>query len=441
MMDYESLKELAKQLKRPVKSLLALSPGNDPFYCGMDAQVEKAKWFTELWERFGYTSGVHLRRMHYQIISQEPPERMVNGKPYENTDLCWNYLGLASQAARYLEMVDPENFVDRRNGAPVDSIDYDTTHHAWAEVNTMQPGFWAMQLPRFPALPRYDFSVDSPQRYHLELWCEKSTQDDTLRPLAESYSAVLQYGLGELSITLAVEAVRRFEKSGKPVRIFYISDFDHAGWNMPQSMSAKLQYYNQKLDLNLDIKLFPVVLTPEQVRYYNLPATPAKESLGAIEKRFKERHHVAGFTELDALEALHPGALRTILEEELDRYYDFVLSAKVRRHWNQIERFLDGTSERVHAQHQEEITVLENEWQAIRDEFDKRIVSHSQKRDIVWQAIRDELEQEKPYIAEDEVPEADYADERDGALFDSSRDYLTQNDMYQAHKGKDEEIA
>ena len=154
--------------------------------------------------------------------------------------------------------------------------------------------------------------------------------------------------------------------------------------------------------------------------------------------RHGDRKH---FTELDALEALHPGALRTILEEELDRYYDFALSAKVRRHWNQIRRTLDSTSERVRAQHQEEITVLENEWLAIRDEFDKRIVSHSQKRDIVWLAIRDELEQEKPYIAEDEVPEADEAEERDGALYDSSRDYLAQNDVYQAHKGNEEEIA
>ncbi len=68
-----------------MKKLLALSANNDPFYCGMLAQVDKAKWFAGLWEQFGYTSGVHLRRMHYQIVSQDPPVKMVNGKPYEKS--------------------------------------------------------------------------------------------------------------------------------------------------------------------------------------------------------------------------------------------------------------------------------------------------------------------------------------------------------------------
>jgi len=80
MMDYEALKLLAKEMKRPVKSLLAESPQVDPFYCGMPAQVEKAQWFADLWNTFGYTKGVHLRRMHYQIISQDPPVKMVKGK-------------------------------------------------------------------------------------------------------------------------------------------------------------------------------------------------------------------------------------------------------------------------------------------------------------------------------------------------------------------------
>lgn len=434
MMDYETLKKLAKEMKRPTKSLLALSANNDPFYCGMDAQVEKAQWFAALWNAFGYTRGVHLRRVHYQIISQEPPVNMVNGLPYENTEQCWNYLGMASQAARYLGMVDPESFVDRRNAAPVDNLDYTTTRHAEVDILDKYSYSYDTDLPDFPDLPSYDASINSPQRYHLEVWCEKSTQDDTLRPLVMQYKAALQYGLGELSITLAIEAVRRFEKSGKPVRVFYVSDFDHAGWNMPQSMSAKLQYYNQRLGLNLDIKLYPVVLTPEQVRHYNLPATPAKGSLGVIERRFKERHHVGGFTELDALEALHPGALRSILVEELDRYYDHDLEEELASYRDSVQSELDETAEQVYAQHSDDIDTLKTEWLAIQEEFEERIASHTSKRAELWQAICGELEQSTPDIS-DEIPEAEEAEERDGALFDSSRDYLTQNEVYQAHKG------
>src|SRR6266446_3711210 len=418
--DYAELKVLAKDLKCRVASLLALSANNDPFYCGMPAQREKAQWFAELWEAFGYSRGVHLRRMHYQIVSQNPPIKMVNGLPYENTERCWDELGKASQAARYLDMVDPENFVDRRNGAPVDNIDYDTELHAWAQVNERYISPWSMQLPEFPSLPDYSFSVDSPQRYHLELWCEKSTQDDILNPLANRYGAALQYGLGELSVTLALEAMRRFEHSHKPVRIFYISDFDPAGWNMPRSMSAKLQYYNLKLGLNLDIKLFPVILSPEQVRAYTLRITPIKDS-DKRKSNFELRFGV-GATELDALEALYPGELRTVLEAELDRYYDHRLTRKVNDHYDQIERLLGRTSEQVYEQHRQEINTLRAEWRALRDEFKSRIESHSKKRDGVWQALRDELEQEKPYIDKYEAPEAEYAEERDGALYDSTRD-------------------
>ncbi len=436
-MNYEEIKSLAKSMKCRVSELLALSSNNDPFYCGMPAQVEKAKWFAELWQRFGYTSGVHLRRMHYQIVSQNPPVLTVNGLPYENTEKCWDELGKASQAARYLDMVDPENFVDRRNDAPVDNIDYETALHADVEAQSNIPALWEMELPAFPDLPQYDLSLDSPQRYHLELWCEKSTQDDILRPLAMSYHAALQYGLGELSVTLAVEAMRRFEKSKKPVRIFYISDFDPAGWNMPRSMSAKLQYFNMKLGLNLDIRLFPVILTPEQCRAYNLPRTPIKET-DRRKSSFELRFGV-GATELDALEALYPGELRTVLREELDRYYDRKLSERVWKHEQDVQDVLTEAQERVYDRHRAEIEELESEWQAIRDEFDERISEHSEKRDRIWQTIHDELGEEELSISEDDVPEAEYADERDGALFDSSRDYLTQNAIYQAHKGNDTE--
>ena len=434
--DYETLKSMAKERGQRVSSLLALSANNDPFYCGMPAQVDKAKWFAALWGDFGYSSGVHLRRMHYQIVSQKPPVKMVNGKPYENTELCWDELGKASQAARYLDLVDPENFVDRRNGAPVDNIDYDTKHYAKLSLRESYINPLEVTLPTFPVLPDYEFSIDSPQRYHLELWCEKSTQDDILKPMASEYKIALQYGLGELSITLAIEALRRFEKSAKPVRIFYISDFDPAGWNMPRSMSSKLQKYNLKLGLNLDIKLFPIILTPEQCKAYDLPRTPIKDS-DKRKSRFELRFGV-GATELDALEALHVGELRSILVEEIERYYDTGLQWEIERKWMQIEQDLDRRSEQVRAPYEGDITSLEKEWQAIRADFKQRIESHMTKRTSIWHAIRTDLQKAMPTITGDDVPQADYAEERDGALFDSSRSYLAQNEVYQAHKGNTE---
>jgi hypothetical protein len=48
--------------------------------------------------------GVHLRRLHYLLFSTATIV-FPNGKPYENTHNCWEYLGRASSDARYLDLV------------------------------------------------------------------------------------------------------------------------------------------------------------------------------------------------------------------------------------------------------------------------------------------------------------------------------------------------
>ena len=110
-------------------------------------------------------------------------------------------------------------------------------------------------------------------------------------------------------------------------RIFYVSDFDPAGQSMPVGVARKVEYFLQEGRCNgADIKLFPVVLTIDQIRRYRLPRTPIKET----EKRagkFEDRYG-AGAVELDALEALHPGTLATILTSEIGRYYDRALDRR-----------------------------------------------------------------------------------------------------------------
>jgi hypothetical protein len=57
----EEHKATAAALGLPnVRELLVLAPGNDPFYKGTAAHQRDAEWLADLWERFGYTRGVHL---------------------------------------------------------------------------------------------------------------------------------------------------------------------------------------------------------------------------------------------------------------------------------------------------------------------------------------------------------------------------------------------
>jgi len=446
-MDYESIKVLAKQLKRPVTELIALSSQNDPFYVGTEKDKTLGGWFKDLWDEFGYTNGVHIRRMHYAIVSQNPPvrfppsDKFPNGKPYENTLECWGELTEASKAARYLEYVEASAFVDRRNDDPKDHVVYETRKRADVDRSPIYDETSDIAMPTLYRAPYYDLGTfEAPQRYHLEVWCEKSTMNDILDPLVENYSGTLLYGKGELSITAALQAVQRFQKSNRPVRIFYVSDFDPAGACMPVSMSRKLEYFVHKLGLDLDIKLFPIVLTYQQTKEYTcLLPTPIKES----EKRKAgfEAKYGKGAIELDALEALYPGELKRILKREMDRYYDYTLLRRIRTFRGEQEERYSEAQEAVYEIHAQEMqsmadeeSAIEDEWQAIIEPFAEKLNAHIERRVEVWQAIRDSLEENQPEISEDDIPEAVEAEEREGALYDTTRDYLTQNDVYQAHK-------
>jgi hypothetical protein len=70
---YEAIKALAKECHVRVADLLVLAEKNDPFYAGLPSQRDKAAWFAELWTRFHYNTGVHLRRVHYRIVSNDVP--------------------------------------------------------------------------------------------------------------------------------------------------------------------------------------------------------------------------------------------------------------------------------------------------------------------------------------------------------------------------------
>ena len=108
-------KAMARALGRTLESLRVLSVNHDPFTVGSPAHVRDAQWFKALWERHGFTDGVHLRRIHYRILGQPGPK----ARPYENTSACWSDLKVASAYARWLELIDPAAFVDRRNPGAV----------------------------------------------------------------------------------------------------------------------------------------------------------------------------------------------------------------------------------------------------------------------------------------------------------------------------------
>jgi hypothetical protein len=117
---YDDLKRLSEELGRPLSTLIALSPANDPFYAGLPSNREQAEWFADLWQRHAAGHARHIRRAHYVLQAQPHGSVLMRaGSPYENTEECWAALAQASKHARYLGLVDPDALIDRRNPEPM----------------------------------------------------------------------------------------------------------------------------------------------------------------------------------------------------------------------------------------------------------------------------------------------------------------------------------
>ena len=401
-----------------------------------------AEWFAAIWDKFDIQPGAHLRRIHYLLVSQDPSVLMVSGKPYLNDEQCWKYLGRTSLDARYLGLVDPRNLVDRRNPDPKIYGRDETEKDAVIEV---AEGFvdeaTTVTAPEL-TLPCLDLGRPTIlQPYRVEIWCEKSTVNDVLLPLGEQYGLTIVTGAGEISHTRCVEFVDRAIADGRPARILYLSDFDPAGASMPVAVARKIEHLLHTTGGGRDVQVRPVVLTHEQCQRYQLPRTPIKEGEKRA-ARFEERFGV-GATELDALEALHPGELRRILKKEILRYYDKNLVAAINDVADQVTADLTELEERVHAEFADRIAAIEAEHEEITTE-----ITALQEREAELKAafaakarpVLDEIAEALIFAApaaEDYAwPAPRKANEDEDPLFNSMRSYLDQVDRYKSHQGR-----
>jgi len=449
---YEDIKRLAKELGCNVTDLLASDPNRDPFYSGGKSSREKAEWLAKIWEREGFESGTHLRRIHYRIVSREGAAK-ADGTPYKNDDSSWNYLSEAAEYARYLGLIDANDLSDRRNSAP----------SVYAAASEGQNPQYQIEVPSWenhfidaglhgedwntPAvyIEGYEYSKGM-QPYHMEIWVEKTTMNDIFEPLCREFGANLVAGAGFLSITSVVGLFRRIEQTGKPCRIFYVSDFDPAGSFMPFSIARQIEYWKDMYSFEGDIKLKQVALTLEQVEKYQLPSIPIK-STDTRRETFQERYG-RDATELDALEANYPGELERLLRRELEKYYDKELEYACEEARREAERAVEVWEEEkfgdikaeIHELQEQVCRIFEDEFEerikALQNEFNERCALIFERKEILQHAVINEVDSAD--IPGPPLPEPNVAGdgEDDLWIFDSSRDYLSQLEIYKRYRPK-----
>ena len=292
----EDLWELSKELGRPISTLIALSKQNDPFEAGIPSRRRAAEWIADIWRRFEFQPGIHLRRIHYVLVSRPDtppvPRQSSAGRrapgsdamAYVNTLNCWGDLKEAVRDARYLGLIPLEAIDDRRSHGAVIHLVETAQDAALAVPAPLSMGA-VLPIGRLdtglPAAPDFQFTpAQIDQRYHIEIWAEKSTVDDVIVPLGQRFGINTLSGVGDISLTDCYKFVERARASGRPARILYISDFDPQGFTMPVSVARKIEFLIQTRKLDLDVQVRPVVLTPDQCIEYRLPRTPIKETAG-----------------------------------------------------------------------------------------------------------------------------------------------------------------
>jgi hypothetical protein len=437
----EAIKALQQALrtkrgrKPKIPALLVLNPEVDPYYAGNGVLAERAHWFAELWERFGFSNkaGVHLRRAHYRIYA-EGNVCWPDGTPYENTKRAWGYMQQASRQARYMGLVNPEAIIDRRNPKPHIYLGPGAPY--WEEQQA-EPG-WAYEFTGFdlPGLdvPRplldlpelhpigYDYHGGM-QRYHVEVWAEKTTMDDILRPLCRATATNYVSGAGYQSVTAMVGLLRhRAQVLNKPVRVLYISDYDAAGQNMPKQMARHIQFWSERYGTDYDIRVEPIVMTAKQSEKY-----PPDPETGAVE--------------LDAMAAYDPGLLAHTVRQAITPFRDGSLRDQAARTKREAAQVLEDEFEGSLADDLRELREIEAEASAVYERYREGLVEVAEEMERELTPLRTRLHEAEQSLTEGlNALDPDLPDLPKGAttppgadegwLFDSRRGYMKQLGYY-----------
>jgi hypothetical protein len=442
-MDYQTIKKIAKEQGKSAYDLIVLAPQNDPFYKGAPAEIKRAEWFKKLWDDYGFTKGIHKRRIYYRLIMSAEPVYRHDGKQFINSQRDWYYLTQSGKYAKYLGLVDIDAFEDHRNPDPIVYV-----HNSDKPNIELTDTYYRfdIKLPSMPDFPSYELEdFVSDQKYQLELWCEKSTLNDVLLPICQNIGINLVTADGEFSTTQVREFIRRVEEIGRPARIFYLSDFDPAGQCMPVAVARKIEWMIHHYKLECDVKLFHLALTLEQCIKKELPEAPMKVTQAKEQRNEKrgwdtrtanwEKQYGRGATEIDAL-VEREGALEKIVMDAVEPYFDRDLDDRVSAVEDELEDDLENIQLGIRNRHTENIAKIEQLIKDINEAAQDKAEKLKELVNDTFDAMETDFEDEKPDLDDYPLPEPDPLGDQMEPLFDSNRSYMDQLDYYKQFQKK-----
>jgi hypothetical protein len=310
---------------------------DDPYRLDTPTHHRRGQWFANNVARFVSIGTIHLRGLHYRISSAGDIAR-PDGGLYLNIHEHWALLAkYAAKSGRWLGYVPFDRVRDERNNPPDDyAADY-------TKSVVIRGGAYVGQVVEEPPNLELPYvicqRIDPRPAYRIILIGEKSSLRAELEDVALFVQGELILPTGDPSDTLIYHLARRIEADGRPAVILYFSDFDPSGYQMPVVVARKLQALNTLFGGTLTVEVHIAALTREQAEQYNLPSTPLKPTelrRDAWRQKFGREQ-----TELDALIALHPGALRQIARDAVAPFFDDTLlgrSIDAQTEWQNLAR-------------------------------------------------------------------------------------------------------
>jgi hypothetical protein len=421
-----------------LRSLTVLSKAADPFRLDTPANHVLGQWVAdEIGRAFRPHQRVHIRGLHYAVVTREGGVRKPDGAIYRNTaeDAAW--LDHAVKAARWLAYVPFERISDNRNSEPVRyRLQMPTARPVrvasagvdWLGEAAFELGTLHVARPQ-PLLLEFT----RPQPYAVAIFAEKSSTEDVLNPIARRYGADLYLGTGEASNTRIYEMAKDGAEDGRPLAVATICDCDPSGRQMPVSIGRKLQALRDLYFPELRFEVIPLALTVDQVRDLDLPSTPLKDTEKRAD-RWKAEFGVEQ-TEIDALATLRPNDLRRIVERGLAPYFDVTLQSRIERaksEWR--DRAQAVIDEHVDP---EELALIAGSVDAIEEEAEERIAAI--KEDIAARVAAENGRLQEMIagirLPEAALPEVELPERPLGAVLVSADwDWADQTRALKAHK-------
>jgi hypothetical protein len=325
--------------------LTVLSAQVDPYRLNTPAFHADGAWLAEQMVALRLADRrIHLRGLHYALVSTSGLVK-PNGEPYRNTEKDWLWLQSgAAKAARWLGYVRFDQITDERNWPPVIKVKgaepVETFVYLGDGITIRVPDEEDMK----PTVGVSNFGARQP--YHLVIYGEKTSLADVLTPLCDRYDADLYLPSGEISDTLLYQMAKVGADDGRPMVLLVLADFDPSGNQMAVSIGRKLQAFRDLHFRDLEFELRPVALTEEQVREFDLPSTPLKET----ERRadgWRAAHGGLEQTEIDALATLKPHVLTEIVRDAITPFYDSTLASRTWEAKDEWEDYAQATLDQL----------------------------------------------------------------------------------------------